>query len=477
MDGIQSIRIQNYRSHKDTFIEFDKGVNLITGSNDCGKSNILKAINTVVTNRPSGEGYFSHWGDNMSIRIDLNDKAVVRYKSVTKDRKAEKYKAGNKNFYVLINKTKPKEEIKKDYKEAIKTGKDSGCVEVFKSFGQGVPEKIKSVLNMNSINLSSQFAKPFLLDDSPTDVAKFYNKIVNLDVIDSTISNISKTLKSEKRDLKTEKLKNDEKQEDLKSFNWIEDTEKLIQSCEKIQKAIKKTKDNWSSLFQKNKEIKEINEENEKINKITRHKKATNDLIDLNLFIKKKGNLFDELEELENKLNFYRDQKRKADSVIVFEPNVDLLINLNESIQGLRNDHKELLTLSGQLEWAAIQSKKINKTAKHEEKVNNLIELNAEVHKNRESYESLELLSKGFNHIGVQECKYADLTRFSDMVNALSSLNNEIDSKDNKYNELFDLAEGLDKHDKTIVSWKEKQDDLEKKLKELMPDECPLCGK
>ena len=41
---IISIRLQNFRSHKDSFFEFEDGVNLLIGYNGAGKSSILEAI-------------------------------------------------------------------------------------------------------------------------------------------------------------------------------------------------------------------------------------------------------------------------------------------------------------------------------------------------------------------------------------------------------------------------------------------------
>ncbi len=41
---INSVKLKNYRSHEDRSIQFDKGINLLLGSNGAGKSSVLEAI-------------------------------------------------------------------------------------------------------------------------------------------------------------------------------------------------------------------------------------------------------------------------------------------------------------------------------------------------------------------------------------------------------------------------------------------------
>jgi exonuclease SbcC len=45
---IRKIRIQNYTSHQDTTIEFDKLVTSIVGFSDQGKTNVFHALRTVL---------------------------------------------------------------------------------------------------------------------------------------------------------------------------------------------------------------------------------------------------------------------------------------------------------------------------------------------------------------------------------------------------------------------------------------------
>ncbi|MCQ4153758.1 MAG: AAA family ATPase, partial [Archaeoglobi archaeon] len=41
---IKEISLKNFKSHRNTKIQFEKGINLIAGGNGAGKSSILEAI-------------------------------------------------------------------------------------------------------------------------------------------------------------------------------------------------------------------------------------------------------------------------------------------------------------------------------------------------------------------------------------------------------------------------------------------------
>ena len=59
---IQSLQINNFQSHKYSVMELHKGVNVIIGPSDSGKTTILRALRWLVWNRPSGDAFRSDWG-------------------------------------------------------------------------------------------------------------------------------------------------------------------------------------------------------------------------------------------------------------------------------------------------------------------------------------------------------------------------------------------------------------------------------
>jgi DNA repair ATPase RecN len=178
-------------------------VNVLVGESDCGKSAIIRALNWVVSNKPSGDSFRSNWGGATVVYLDTNDFTIGRAKS----------EQGNN--YSLIEQGKP--------------------TEYFNSFNQGIPEEIKNLLNISPLSLQSQFSSPFLLSMSSGEVAKYLNKIVHLDKIDLAISNINKTLRKENQDLNYAKEFLEEQKESIKQYKWLDAAEKELKELEELE--------------------------------------------------------------------------------------------------------------------------------------------------------------------------------------------------------------------------------------------------
>ncbi|MDO5041249.1 MAG: AAA family ATPase [Peptoniphilus sp.] len=79
---ISKLEIENFQSHKYTLLDFDKGLNVIVGNSDSGKTAIIRAIKWALYNEPQGD-YFIRQGDkNISVSVYFNTGAIVkRYRS------------------------------------------------------------------------------------------------------------------------------------------------------------------------------------------------------------------------------------------------------------------------------------------------------------------------------------------------------------------------------------------------------------
>jgi len=106
----------------------------------------------------------------------------------------------------------------------------------YSSFGQDVPEDIKKILNLSSLNLQGQHEAPFLLASSAGEVAKYLNKIVNLDSIDQAMKNITRTIALETGEIdlaRNQLIDLDNKKQDT---DWLEEAEKKLVKLEKRRK-------------------------------------------------------------------------------------------------------------------------------------------------------------------------------------------------------------------------------------------------
>ncbi len=254
---LHSVSITNFQSHQKTILEFSKGINIIIGQSDSGKSAILRALNWVINNRPSGETFRSNWGGDTEVVLSLEDKSeVLRYKT----KKVP-------NGYQLHYST----EIKK------KTG---NVANTFKSFGQDVPTEIKEIINFSSLNMSGQFDSPFLLDVSGGEVARYLNKIVNLEQIDSALSSIGKTLREEQNLHFNKKTQLTEAEEKVKEFDWVEGVEGELEALELFERSLKQKEKVAISLASQINYIWEINEQLAELPDLSQYEKEVQKLID-----------------------------------------------------------------------------------------------------------------------------------------------------------------------------------------------------
>lgn len=161
---IQSIHIKNYQSHRDTFLEFDEGVNVLIGESDAGKSAIFRAIQWCLYNRPLGSGFRTSGarGDT-SVTLKFTD--------------------GNE----LVRVVGPKENV------YIVNGQE------LRAFGQNPPEEVLALHKMDRVlNVQAQIDQIFLLQSSPGAVAKYFNEMADLTKIDKT----NKGIDSKSRQIK-----------------------------------------------------------------------------------------------------------------------------------------------------------------------------------------------------------------------------------------------------------------------------------
>lgn len=170
---IKTLRIRNFQSHKDTFIEFDPGVNVITGPNMSGKSAILRAIRLVISNQPGGSEFISWDASKSEVTLECNDSVITRIK-------------GNRtNEYILDGST-------------------------FSGFGRAIPEEISRALGTVPIyiddrpyelNYADAHASPFLVSETDSVKGKLFTQLASsllgdLSRLDSAITSTNSRVRA-----------------------------------------------------------------------------------------------------------------------------------------------------------------------------------------------------------------------------------------------------------------------------------------
>ena len=246
---IKNIRIENYQSHKNTFLEFSEGINVISCNSNSGKTALLRALNWVINNRPQGIAFKSSFSDKKDlceVSIDINNNIITRKKN------------NSVNSYEI------------------------GSSLIFDTLGNNIPIEVSNIINMSDINIQNQFEKHFLLTDSAGEVGRTINKVVNLDIIDELISNlnskvlsINKEMDIKKQDLDKiylnldkfkdldiiEKLINEITEADTKLNNYkniVLTLNHIISELNKADRTIKETEDNFINLELQVNELQEL---------------------------------------------------------------------------------------------------------------------------------------------------------------------------------------------------------------------------
>lgn len=156
---IKSIKIKNVQAHTDTRLKLSPGVNVIVGSSNSGKSAIIRAILWCVYNRPTGTDILLSDSALNAKGKQVEDMSV----SITTDKgTCTRLRGKDCNQYELDG-------------------------TVFEALKTDVPEQVQKFFNFQDVNVQKQMDSPFLLTRSNGEIAKFFNTIAHVDIIDSVL--------------------------------------------------------------------------------------------------------------------------------------------------------------------------------------------------------------------------------------------------------------------------------------------------
>ena len=213
---INNIIIRNIQSHKLTKLEFHKGVNIIVGTSDSGKTAIKRATELAVTNKPSGSAYVSNWlekGKTSSVEVTTME------------------------GHTVTRQEKPSKEYRLD------------DLDPFLAFGAGEPpQEIKDVFNLSEVNIQGQMDKPFLLSSSSGEVATYFNKIARLDKIDTATANVNSWIRELTDDIKYKTNERKKLNDKVDSFKYLTKLEIEVEVLEDMEKKLTGLNSKYSKL-------------------------------------------------------------------------------------------------------------------------------------------------------------------------------------------------------------------------------------
>lgn len=184
---ICSLTVHNFQIHDYFHTELAPGLTVFTGETGKGKSALLRCLRWIIHNKPSGDAFLRHGESFVEGTVEVDGHTVTRRKS------------HNDNLYVL------------DGQE-------------LRAFGRGnVPPPIEELFNVDESSWARQHDPAFLFSQTPGQVAQSLNKIVNLDLIDSTLSNLATDVRRARTELEVCQERLQQVIEKEQSLSWIVD--------------------------------------------------------------------------------------------------------------------------------------------------------------------------------------------------------------------------------------------------------------
>jgi exonuclease SbcC len=204
---MKTIKISRFQSHKDTQLNLDPHVNIIVGQSSSGKTAIFRAIEWLNTNRPLGKRFISHGENEAKVKID----DVEGFKS---DKGKTTYKVGLDTF-------------------------DSGS---------NVPDLVTQSLNLSELNIQNQLDEHFLITSSPGEVARTFNRILNIEKVDEYVSRLTRSINTEKAMVEGDQERIELLKKNIVDLNYLDSMNKEVTFVEGRIKLLIQVKDQMLNL-------------------------------------------------------------------------------------------------------------------------------------------------------------------------------------------------------------------------------------
>ena len=238
---ITSVTLKNFQAHKDTTVQFDRGLNIIVGESNNGKTSILRGILWAIDNQPLGNDFIMAGENDCSVTINFSDGTYIKRGRTVKDT----------GYY------------------EIRYIDDNGKYidQTYRGFTNAVPVEVANVHQMPKVNITkdiethlnvlSQLDGPFLLTESPLVKASAIGRITGTHVIDAAIKESNKTIQSNRKLIKSYSEDLQQKENERKQLPDIKSMEAFTKKYAYIVKYITKLND---SVIKLNADLQQISQ-------------------------------------------------------------------------------------------------------------------------------------------------------------------------------------------------------------------------
>lgn len=197
---LSSLRLRFFQCYRDVELLLSPFVNVVVGTSDSGKSSLLRALELVTFNRPSGKAFRSWFATK-----DEDTSVLVR---TSEGRAVERVRGHTANHYQC----------------------DGG--DPLKALQLRVPDEVSAALGIGPLNVQRQHDRYYMLQDTAGEVARKFNEIAGLEEIDEAITRLNRLENQTKVQLTETRKQIAETEEQLEQFEDLPAVESLVAEME-----------------------------------------------------------------------------------------------------------------------------------------------------------------------------------------------------------------------------------------------------
>lgn len=460
---IENLEMKNFKSHKDTRIDFDTGITIIMGGNGAGKSSILEAVSFALFKQHSSKKI-----EQLITLGDVKNKLYVKLE----------FTSNGRTYRVT------RERGKSGSKATIKI-KDHGGFQQLASGDTQVTNEIQNILEMDGdLFLNAVYVRQGeiadLVDKTPSEKKQLIGKLLGIDSLEKAWKNMKQIM-----DVYTQKK--------IRLEGTLENTDSINEEIKTITEEKSKytvqIETITSEINAMEVELDLMTQDNEKLHKdeIVFESATTNINAKEQFLNELKGNETD----IQEQLNEIADKESEMAKIGPKLPKLEKLVCLKDALEKLRNFKKDSVNLNDVLKKIYELEKKIKANQQFKEDYSSVSDEINQIQTNRSEFEgSRKLLEQNNNQrketlrkMGVSHNKIVKLMENANQILGTKfTLIEELEShvqtiKPETKQEIDELTEKINQLNKDISNLETQNKDLKKPIKELeyVKEKCPIC--
>lgn len=191
---IESIHIENFQAHKALGINLEQ-VTTLVGPTDAGKSSITRFLRWVLLNESAGD--ITTWGQDGTRGLVMVDSRLIERR---KNKKENCYQIGEQTPYDAV--------------------------------GKSVPPDVASLLNVGDVNFQGQLDPHFWLSETPGEVSRQLNAVVDLSAMDDLASAMASDVLGWTNQVRMNKTALDKAKAKRAELKWTEEANEEFRRVE-----------------------------------------------------------------------------------------------------------------------------------------------------------------------------------------------------------------------------------------------------